>query len=259
VPTGYDPSKPTPVVLLLHGFGANGIEQDLLPGFHFGDLANARTFLFLNPDGTLNTAGQRYWDATDACCAQYGGHPVDDVGYLGAVLDDVERKFNVDKKRVFVVGHSNGGFMAHRLACDLAPRIAAIVSLAGVTWLDPTRCKPSEPVAVLQVHGTADLIVHYDGGHIGDSIYLPEYPAAPVTVQDWGGYNGCAPGLMMTETTLDIETVLPGAETTVQRFTGCPSSGAVELWSIQGGSHVPSLVSTWSSMVYDFMMAHAKP
>ena len=86
-------------------------------------------------------AGNRR-DVTDGCCDLYQSR-VDDVTYFDAMLDDISAKNNVDKKRVFVVGHSNGGFMAHRLACDLSPAVEAIVSLAGAQWLDVTMCQPT--------------------------------------------------------------------------------------------------------------------
>src|SRR5947209_11971209 len=159
-PAGYDASKPYPLIVLVHGFGANGFVQDAL--FGFNQLADARGVFVAHPDGTLNSGGSRFWNATDACCdEEHAG--VDDVAYLNAVIDDMEFNFNIDKKRVFFVGHSNGAFMSHRMACDSAARVAAIVALAGDVWQDASKCNPSEPVAIAQVHGDADTLVPYDG------------------------------------------------------------------------------------------------
>src|SRR5258706_3929439 len=83
------------------------------------------------------------------------------------------------------MGHSNGGFMSHRLACD-APRIAAIVSLAGAVWNDPSKCKPAGPVSILEVHGNADLTINYNGGQKKGYTY----PPAHTTVATWAGKNG---------------------------------------------------------------------
>ncbi|HEX6835071.1 MAG TPA: PHB depolymerase family esterase, partial [Polyangia bacterium] len=116
-PAGIDKSKPAPLIMLLHGYSANGFAQDAY--FGFMQLANDRGVYVAHPDGTIDASGEHFWNATDACC-DFGNTGVDDVAYLNAVVDDMEAHFNIDKKRVFFVGHSNGAFMSHRMACDKA-------------------------------------------------------------------------------------------------------------------------------------------
>jgi polyhydroxybutyrate depolymerase len=251
VPPGYDKNTPTPLVIMLHGYTANGDEQELY--WNLTATAKEKTFLYAYPDGTVDPGGNRFWNATDACCNFYN-NPVDDVAYVNAIIDDVELKYNVDPKRIYVTGHSNGGFMSHRMACD-APRVAAIVSLAGAQWQDQTKCTPSGPVSVLEIHGTADAVIAYNGGNILGH----QFPSAMQTVADWAKDNGCTSTLTDTGMTLDLESVLPGAETTVSAYSGCKNGGAVELWSIQGGSHVPSLQPIWGDTLYGFLAAHPKP
>jgi polyhydroxybutyrate depolymerase len=180
VPPGYY-GQPLPFVILLHGYSGSGQAMD--DYLSMSSIAAARTFLLATPDGTVDALGYRYWNATDACCAANAPVPADDVAYLTAVIDDVSSRYNVDPKRVYIIGHSNGGFMAHRMACDRAARIAAVVSIAGAQWNDLAYCQPSEPVSVLQVHGTADTVILYDGG--------PGYPGARTTVTDWAMLNRC--------------------------------------------------------------------
>jgi polyhydroxybutyrate depolymerase len=250
VPSGYDPHVPTPLVILLHGYSATAVEQDLYWGI--STLAQQKTFLYAYPDGMKDAAGQQFWNATDACCAF--GQNVDDVAYINAIIDDVQRSYNVDAKRIYAMGHSNGGFMSHRLACD-APRIAAIVSLAGAVWNDPSKCRPAGPVSILEVHGDADLVINYNGGqNFGNT-----YPSAHTTVATWAAKNGCTGTLTDTGQTLDLDAVLLGAETTIERYAGCPAAGAVELWTIRNGSHVPVLQSSWGATIYDFLTRHPKP
>jgi polyhydroxybutyrate depolymerase len=250
VPRSYDPARPTPLIVLLHGYGASGMVQDLY--FGLGRLVDERGFLYAYPDGTLDATGKRFWNATDACC-DFMRTGVDDVAYITAIIDDLSARYNVDPRRVFVVGHSNGGFMANRLACDRASRLAAIVSLAGAAWADRARCPAGSPVAVLQVHGDRDDIVLYEGGVFGTA----RYPGAVETVAGWAQRNGCG-ALESTGMMLDIESAIPGAETRVARHTGC-AGGAAELWTIQGGGHVPSFQATWPGMVVDWLYAHARP
>ncbi len=151
-----------PLVVLLHGLGSSGATMEEY--FQLQPLAESKGFLLALPDGTKHADGARFWNATDACCGF--GSTVDDVAYLGSVIDEVEGARNVDRSRVYVMGHSNGGFMSYRMACDVADRVAAIASVAGATWADPSKCTPSEPVSVLQVHGTADEGIRYDGGQM---------------------------------------------------------------------------------------------
>jgi len=248
VPKGYDPAVPTPLLVLLHGLTASGELQSLYLGL--APLSDSRKFLYVYPDGTQNPLGARFWNATDFCC-NFFGSDVDDVAYLTAVIDDMASRFNVDSRRIFLVGHSNGGFMAHRMACDRSSRIAGIVSLAGAQWNDALRCNPTDKVAVLQVHGTLDALVAYNGG--------PLYPSAHETVAIWANRNRCLGRLTDGGTRLDLDGVLLGAETTVERYTGCAETGAVELWTIRGASHVPAFTSFWPGALYDFLMTHPKP
>src|SRR5262245_47224615 len=130
VPPGYTGETAVPLVLLLHGYGASGILEE-----HYMNLsaqADADVFLLALPNGTKDRFGLRYWNATDACCSHGRDFP-DDSTYLLDVIDRLSAIYNVDPLRIFVVGHSNGAFMAHRLACDHADRIAAVVSLEGAT------------------------------------------------------------------------------------------------------------------------------
>ncbi len=252
-PSKYDPNVPTPLVVLLHGYTGSAKIQDSY--FQMSALAEKKTFLLALPDGKVDGNGAHFWNATDACCDGFKSG-VDDVAYLKAVIDDMKARFNVDAKRVYLVGHSNGGFMAQRFACDRATEIAGVVSLAGGIWTDASKCNPSEPVAVLEVHGDQDTTVLYGGG---SSLYPGggPYPSAKQTVATWAQKNGCASNLTATGDKLDLDTKLAGAETTIQRHA-C-TKGAAELWTIAGGAHIPSIDTTFGEKAYDFLSAHPKP
>lgn len=253
MPSKYDKSKPTPLVVLLHGYsGTSKIQDDY---FGLSKLAEEKTFLVGLPDGTKDTQGNQFWNATDACC-NFLNKPVDDVAYIAALIDDMKSKYNVDPKRVYIVGHSNGGFMAHRFACDHSKTVAAIVSLAGAQVKDATKCKPEDGVAVLQVHGDMDETVSYAGGAFFNG--LPLYPGAVETVATWAAKNGCEATLTTQATKLDLESGLAGTETTVARHN-CTTKGAAELWTIAGGKHIPNFQTTWASQFYGFLEAHPKP
>ena len=255
VPASYVAGTPTPLVILLHGFGFDGSVQNAYFGME--PQAKARGFLYVHPDGTKNQIDKRFWNATDACCGF--GSKVDDVAYLTSIIDQVRAKYSVDPKRVFLIGHSNGAFMSYRMACDRADRIAAIASLAGDTWLDPSKCSPSQPVSVLQVQGTADETISYTGGEILGN----KFPGAEQSVATWAKYDGCGT-TTIAGATFDYEATLAGAETVTKTYEGCPKGVDVALWTIQGAGHIPNLaIGTGAppliSAMLDFLFAHPKP
>ncbi|MBS1150886.1 MAG: uncharacterized protein H6Q89_2584, partial [Myxococcaceae bacterium] len=250
VPGGYDGGT-VPMLVLLHGYGATGAIQNNY--FDFTTLANAKKFLLATPDGTLDATGKRFWNATDACC-NFVAPIIDDVKYLTAILDDAAIKFRVDPKRVYLVGHSNGGFMSHRMACDKSERIAAIVSLAGANWKVLTQCQPTSKVSVLQVHGSLDTTINYAGGSNGP---FP-YPGAVETVQGWSTLNGCSATPVSLSSTFDLDPNVLGSETRRSAHT-CAAGGAAELWSMEGSPHIPGLNANWGNEVWNFLAAHPKP
>jgi polyhydroxybutyrate depolymerase len=251
VPSGYQDGTPAPLVILLHGYGASGLVQELY--FNLRPLADARGFLYAYPDGTIDANNSRFWNATDACC-NFFGSDVDDSAYLRQVIDEIKARYTVDPKRVFVLGHSNGGFMSFRMACDHADAIAAVASLAGAVAADAAACAPVEPVAALQIHGTADDTILYDGGMIFDNTY----PGAIASAQRWATLDGCD-AMPTAGPALDLEADLAGAEATTEAYTGCDPGGHAELWTIEGGGHLPALSADFSTLVIDFLFAHPKP
>lgn len=251
VPTSYDPDIPTPLIIELHPY-IN------FSGFSFWSLdsvVESEGVLFAKPLGRQNPAGYYYWDATDACCANLGGGiPVDDSSYLRNVIEQASAELNVDADRIYVLGQSNGGFMAHRLACDHPDLIAAAVSKAGATWQDPSRCAPGSPVHVLQIHGTADTNVPLGGGVFAGT----RFPGAVETVRRWATLNGCA---LVPEmgVAIDVDAALPGNETTVTRYpSGCEPGGSAELWTMQGASHLDSGGPAVGRKILDWLFAHPK-
>lgn len=253
VPKGYVPGTPTPLVIMLHGYTASGAIEESYLGIT--PLSDSMGFLYAHPDGLVDKTGNRYWNATDACC-DFTPTNVDDSGYLSTLIVQISQHYSVDPKRVFFMGHSNGGFMSYRMACDHADQIAAIVSLAGAMPSDASLCKPSTQVSVLEIHGTADTVIGYTGGqNLGHA-----YPGAQTSVADWVTLDGCASSADTSSPNLDLDAVLPGNETTVSKWaSGCKPGGHVELWTITGGSHIPTLSSSFTKDFIDFLFAHPKP
>jgi polyhydroxybutyrate depolymerase len=161
IPPGLDPKVPAPLVMLLHGYGSSGQEEEAY--LRLGAAAARSGVVFLHPDGSIDSHGARFWNASDACC-DVDGSGIDDSSYLAGLITEIGSHVAIDLRRVFVVGHSNGAFMSYRMACDHADLIAAIVSLAGAPSADSAACKPADPVTILQIQGSADDQVRVEGG-----------------------------------------------------------------------------------------------
>jgi len=253
VAPSYTKGTAAPLLVLLHGYGTTGDIQSAYLGMEVA--ADKAGMVYVHPDGTADATGKQFWNATDACCARVAGTDVDDSAYLEAVIAKVASQYDIDPRRVYVAGHSNGGFMSYRMACDHADTVAAIASLEGATFADPAACRPSEPVATLEIHGTGDHTIPYDGGSIGGHAF----PGAEQTVKTWARYDGCS----LTPDApapADHAIVADLPDATVTSYSkGCDKGGHAELWTQPQGVHIPVWTKTMSDQVVAWLMAHPKP
>jgi polyhydroxybutyrate depolymerase len=254
VPKKYEPDDATGLVVFLHGLG--GDAQEAMDLFGLLAASEKRGFLLAMPEGTRNPEGLQFWNATDACCDFYGDE-VDDSGYLSQVIDTVAEAYAVDPHRVFVTGFSNGGFMAHRFACDHAGQVAAIVSIAGAQSADSAACNPSRAVNVLQVHGSADEVVRFAGGSIGGHPH--PHPSVAQTVRHWRELDQCTASPGVTQARLDADATVPGRETRRTSWsTGCADGTEVALWTVRGGGHIPDWTPAFTEAVVGWLYAHGR-
>ena len=250
-PANYDPMVPSPLVIALHGYTGNGNETNGLLGLW--PEAEARGFLYASPTGSTDLWGSNYWNATDACC-DFLGEDIDHIGYLMDLVASIQSRYNVDSSHIHFIGHSNGGFMCHALACARPEVIASATSIAGAVWNDPAQCAAEQPVHVLQVHGTSDDTVLYSGGSFGSS----QYPGAQATVDQWAQQNGCQPMGTQVLDTIDFDGYVGGSETDVYRSSACDSGGSVELWKCNGSGHGFSVTAAGKAAVFSYMLEHSK-
>ncbi len=252
VPPVIEPGQRYPLVLILHGYGVDGYVEQAV--FRMRDLSSQAGAFVMAPDGTADASGRGFWNADPACC-DYGHLGVDDVAYLGGLIDTAIAERPIDPARVFVIGHSNGAFMAYRLACDRADVVTAIAGLAGAAASTASSCQPSRAVAILHIHGTADDTVPYDGGVIGGGVIEP---GAVASVAQWAQHDGCS-GALTPGGQLDLDATLAGAETQEASTAGCPPGAAADLWTIEGGAHLPDIGPSFPTEVWSWLDAHARP
>lgn len=255
IPGNLKTKVPAPLLVALHGFTAT--PKDLLALVDLATEANKRGVVLALPSGTKNKDGLTFWNATESCCDFYNS-AIDDSKYLMDLVDQIGAKVSIDPQRIYFMGHSNGGFMSYTMACRYSDRIAAIVSLEGSTFKDTAECKPASHVSILHITGTADDLIQTMGGDVFGDVTHP-YPSAQDAVFNWAVNDGCSALLPMVENSqkFDFETQLPGNETSKKSYE-CPKGLSVEMWTIDGGKHLPTVNSAFTSSIFDFLLAHKK-
>ena len=247
VPAGHDCATPAPVVFGFHGFASGAAE--FAATSRITDRAEREGFVAVHPEGTSGApAGVQGWNA-GRCCGGAAQAGVDDVGFVRTLLGDLGRRMAIDHRRVYATGMSNGGSFVHRLACEAADVFAAVTAVAGTPVVDT--CRPTRPVSVLHVHGTADALVPYAGG--GPFAF----PSVDETIDAWAARDACGGAR-------EIDGARGAAK--VSRVAGCPAGIAVRLCAIDGGGHVwpggthdPAGAVSATDLAWAFFAAHPTP
>ncbi len=208
-PPTYNPAVSTAVVLNFHGRMSSASQQIALS--RMNAVADAEGFLAVHPEGVGAT-----WNG-GLCCGSAMSRGIDDVGFTRALLDALASEYCVDERRVYATGLSNGGFMSHRLACDLSDRITAIAAVAGTNG--DLSCSPSRPVPVLHIHGDADSVVPYAG--------FAGQLSVDSTIDGWRTRNGCGGS---------SSTVYERGDVTCVEWS-CREGAAVQRCRVRGGGH----------------------
>jgi polyhydroxybutyrate depolymerase len=170
IPDSAPDDEPLPLVFALHGFTQNA--SQMMNGSRFNEVADTAHFIVVYPNGINNA-----WNTNTGLP---GGSTANDIGFINALMDTLILNHKADPNRIYTCGFSNGGFMSHALACQSGHRFAAIASVAG-TMTNGTfnNCSPSVPIPVMQIHGTTDAIVNYNGGSTVEAVIYSDGPDNP--------------------------------------------------------------------------------
>ena len=227
IPELYDGSSAVPLVLNFHGYGSNANEQMFYGDFR--DIADTEGFLLVHPEGTT-FIGNQFWNV---------GFPgisstIDDVGFTEALIDELATLYTINLDRVYATGMSNGGFMSFLLACQLSEKIAAVASVTGSMTQDTFNdCNAQLPTPVLQIHGTEDDVVLYNGNTLS-------IPIADV-ISYWVDYNNCE--TTPSTTTLPDLDVSDGSTVEHSVYENSDNGITTEHMKVIGGGH------TWPGSV----------
>lgn len=231
-------ARPLPVVIAFHGGGGNASGFRDYAGLDA--VADRERFIVVYPNGTgpLRRVLLTF-NAGNNCCGWARNQQVDDVGFAAALVDDLARRTSIDRRRVYVTGHSNGAMMAYRLAAERADLVAAVVAVAGAMSLDDFA--PSRPVPVMHVHSVDDPRALYGGG-VGPPFPGTNSRVTHTPVQDglhrWIARNGCPTEPTVTEVRRGVARA-PDADHTATRlvYGPCETGAEVVHWKLTGAGH----------------------
>ena len=227
VPASYRADRPVPLVLALHGGGGSMdvMARDRLYGLV--SQSDASGWIVVFPNGHSRFRGGKFatWNA-GICCGGARDSGSDDVGFLRAVVAEVQRRLAIDPQRVFATGMSNGGMMSYRLACEASDVFRAIAAVAGTDGT--TTCQPGRPVPVFHIHARDDDRVLFNGGSGSASDTHADFVSVPATVDKWARLNTCSGP---AKTSLQR----PGVVCEVR--SGCQGGAEVRLCVTDTGGH----------------------
>jgi polyhydroxybutyrate depolymerase len=254
IPPGFENSRPVPLVLAFHGVGLDANEMIRISGF--SSQSDASGFIVAYPEGT---GTNKSWNGGH-CCGVAARDNVDDVGFVRTLIGELSTTLNIDPKRIYATGFSNGAILSYRLACELSDLLAAVGPVSATQVLeDMQACRPGRPVALIHFHGTADDPNPYDGGATPGGF---QFISVDTAVQFWMDFNAC-PAEPRSTTSGSIRHDV---------YSPCGSGSAVELYSITGGKHAwpggeavnqamgePNMEISATRIMWEFFMSHPMP
>jgi len=225
LPPAYAGGKGVPLVIALHGGG--GRAQGMVEITNLSVKADNAGFVVAYPNGTGRLKNRFLtWNGGN-CCAYAFKNKVDDVGFIRALIEKLERELKIDSRRIFVTGFSNGAMMAYRLGCELSDKIAAAAPVAGASNVEP--CRPTQPLSVIIFHGTADQHVPYEGGTPKKRLDPGPRVDKPVSyaVSFWAHHDGCS----------DAAEKESRGSVAREAYGQCSRQTSVEVYTIKGQGH----------------------
>lgn len=223
VPAIYSSTIATPLVFNFHGLGSNALQQQVYGNFM--PIADTANFLIVHPEGSLQF-GTQFWNVGVFSTPN-------DIAFVKDLLDSLKAIYTIDEDAVYTTGMSNGGIMSYYLTCNAPNIFAAMASVAGTNlriWFNT--CLPALPVPVMEIHGTNDATVPYEGAN--SALYGSFIPIDSVMLK-WRAINQCNAQPQITN--LPDVSSLDGCVAVHYKWTQGLDNSSVELYKITGGGH----------------------
>jgi polyhydroxybutyrate depolymerase len=236
-PQTYDKTLQLPLVIALHGKGGNGESMILVTRKGFDKLSDKDGFIVMYPDGIeLNwNDGRMDEESNDRAHREN----IDDVGFISSLITYMISNYNIDPKRVYVTGISNGAIMSYRLACELSQKITAIAPVDGnIPSLLLPECSPSNPVSVLAINNVNDPLVPFEGGEIFSHFHrtkLGKVLSVNESINFWVNHNNCSMTPLVTQE--PDRDPYDGTRVIRREYNNGINGTEVILYYIEGGGH----------------------
>lgn len=260
LPPNYYASSDFSLVIAMHGGG--GSAQQFETSSKLTEKANAAQFIVVYPEGVKSTGvlEARTWNA-GSCCEYARDNNIDDVHFISQLIDKLVSTYKINPKKVYATGHSNGGMLAYRLACETPTKIAAIAP-NGCTMVVKQPCQPSRAVPVLHMHSAQDANVPYKGGK-GSGFSNTYYPPLDSILQAWSLVNACA---------TPAQVVVNNDKYTLTKWSGCTDNVTIQYYLTKDGGHawpgglpggptgdMPSVVINANDLLWTFFQQYQLP
>ena len=152
IPESYYPQRPAAMIINFHAFGAAGPKQERIS--QMAPIAEEANVILVYPNALGEPASWNF---------RNGISNNTDLQFVAALIETLPDRLMIDRSRVFVMGLSNGGGFAHRVACEMGEVLRGLATVAGV-YPAVGRCDPNRPVPTIAFHGNVDSIVPFQGG-----------------------------------------------------------------------------------------------
>lgn len=257
LPKNFSNEEKLPLIISLHGYGGSQNLQNWY--IRLKKYVSKSGFMLLLPNGMESKNGKRFWNASNFCC-DFEKSQIDDLSYIKGLISQIDKKRNlakVDRSQIYVVGYSNGAFMAHKMACDINSEVAGIVTISGTSDLRDSNqelidtslslCEHNRSIKHLHIHGTEDKTILYNGhdneqtGYLGVDDYM----------KLWSKQNNCA-AVKDESKLMNITNFKFGKESDLFKWKNCDSK--LELLKVNHSGHFVIYKKKLARKIIDFLL-----
>jgi polyhydroxybutyrate depolymerase len=246
LPDNYSASNSYPLIIGLAGYQQSSLEFNQI--WNFDKYVDSKEFIYVAPDGKFDRFGNQFWNG--AGCCDTGKIHTDDDAYILSIIQKISGQYSIDQNRIYLIGHSNGGFMVNELACRHANLFAGVIDIAGGNYSNLSQCKPTSPINYLEVWGSKDET--FSGNHeLGKKI------AGAVTLLNfWRKQNGCTNKPIVDPIKYFYDQRVGKPATIKKTYPNCKA--VTEFWEMIGSKHLPSPTPAFTNDLLDFLLNSIK-